>query len=108
MAERVEEAAEQDASTFLKETKKLMDIGFKSEIVLPGDDVTEIVTRVTKKIKLGKHATGYSPRFEEYSCVSGGGLVQMGDAVKCVNAGALRYRPPNRYWVDYKYKRVRH
>ena len=31
----------------------------------------------------------------------------MDDAVKCINAGTLRYRPPNRYWVDYKYKRVR-
>lgn len=37
----------------------------------------------------------------------GAGLKQLPDErIVCTNAGILRYRPANRYWVDYNYKRV--
>lgn len=43
-----------------------------------------------------------------YVCMIGAGLKQLPDErIVCTNAGILRYRPANRYWVDYNYKRVR-
>lgn len=44
---------EHDAESFLEDTKKAMDLGFQPQNVLPGDNVTDVVTRVTKKLKLG-------------------------------------------------------
>ena len=42
------------------------------------------------------------------SIVTGAGLKQLpDDRIVCTNAGILRYRPANRYWVEYNYKRVR-
>lgn len=38
----------------------------------------------------------------------GAGLKQLPDErIVCTNAGVLRYRPANRYWVEFNHKRVR-
>ena len=62
------------------ETKKLaadlldaFDINFVAQTVIPGDDVTAVVTRQSKRIKLA------------------GGIIASGSVVKAVRAGVLRY-----------------
>ncbi|CAN0238754.1 unnamed protein product, partial [Discosporangium mesarthrocarpum] len=59
-----------------------MDTRFVPSVTLPGDDVTEIVTRTTTNLRLGA------------------GLIQRGDNVLATRAGMLRYRPPCTYWVE--------
>ena len=72
---------------FLNETKKAMDLQFQPRIVLPGDVVTEDVTQVNKIVKLGT------------------GLEERNQKIVATHAGMLRYRPPNRFWVDFHHKR---
>ena len=71
------------ASLFMKKATNNIDTSFKSVAVLPGDNVTKYVTGFRKNIKLGV------------------GLHQVGEAVFCSQSGALRYRAPLTYWVEY-------
>ncbi|KAG3055668.1 hypothetical protein PC121_g15643 [Phytophthora cactorum] len=83
-----EEAADADASNFLEEAQRSVDFLFSSVVVLPGDDVTATLTKTTRRVKLGS------------------GLKQLPDErIVCTNAGVLRYRPSNRYWVEFNHKR---
>lgn len=83
-----EVAAAADASSFLEEAQRSVNFLFVPVVVLPGDDVTNIVTKNTRRVKLGA------------------GLKQVSyERIVCTNAGVLRYRPSNRYWIDYNYKR---
>lgn len=67
---------------FLKRQEQRMDHLFKAHVVLPGDNVTETTTRITRNIRLGP------------------GLLQRGDRILATRAGMLRYRPPSSYWVE--------
>lgn len=83
-----EDAADADAISFLKEAQRSVDFLFSSVIVLPGDDVTATLTKTNHRVKLGS------------------GLKQLPDErIVCTNAGILRYRPANRYWVEFNHKR---
>uniref|UniRef100_M4B8R8 Ribosomal RNA-processing protein 40 n=1 Tax=Hyaloperonospora arabidopsidis (strain Emoy2) TaxID=559515 RepID=M4B8R8_HYAAE len=83
-----EDVADADASSFLENAQRSVDFLFSSVVVLPGDDVTSTLTKTTRRVKLGA------------------GLKQLpDDRIVCTNAGILRYRPANRYWVEYNYKR---
>ncbi|ETV64836.1 hypothetical protein H257_18352 [Aphanomyces astaci] len=76
------------AEEFLLTAEKSIDLAFKTRTCLPGDDITQHITNVTQKLRLGA------------------GLVATTDnRVVCTNAGVLRYRPPNRYWLDFNHKR---
>ncbi|TYZ62044.1 hypothetical protein PybrP1_004635 [[Pythium] brassicae (nom. inval.)] len=87
-ADDAEATADSDATKFLEEAQRSVDFTFAPTVVLPGDDVTAALTKTTRCVKLGA------------------GLKQLSDQrVVCTNAGVLRYRPANRYWVDYNYKR---
>ncbi|RHY32844.1 hypothetical protein DYB32_002172 [Aphanomyces invadans] len=78
------------AEEFLLAAEKSIDLAFKPRTCLPGDDITQHITNVTQKLRLGA------------------GLVATCDnRVVSTNAGVLRYRPPNRYWLDFNHKRVR-
>ncbi|RHY55231.1 hypothetical protein DYB30_002581 [Aphanomyces astaci] len=67
------------AEEFLLTAEKSIDLAFKTRTCLPGDDITQHITNVTQKLRLGA------------------GLVATTDnRVVCTNAGVLRYRPPNR------------
>eukprot|EP00936_MAST-01D_sp_MAST-1D-sp1_P001616 g1616.t1 len=70
------------ADAFLDDLGGVVDTTFSPVPLLPGDDVTAIVTRVAKGLDLGD------------------GLQQQQDQVLAVRAGVLRYRPPNKYWVE--------
>ena len=70
------------ADAFLDDLGGVVDTAFSPAPVLPGDDLTSIVTRVATGLELGD------------------GLLQQGDQVLAVRAGVLRYRPPNKYWVE--------
>lgn len=71
------------ADDFLRRQELGMDPRFKATVVLPGDDVTETITRATRTLRLGP------------------GLVQHAqDKVLATRAGMLRYRPPCSYWVE--------
>ncbi|CEG40060.1 exosome complex exonuclease [Plasmopara halstedii] len=86
--ETVEDKASEDANSFLEEARRSVNFVFTPFVVLPGDDVTTTVTKTTRRVKLGA------------------GLKQLHDErIVCTNAGVLRYRPSNRYWIDYNYKR---
>lgn len=112
-------AAASDATKFLEEAQRAVDFTFAPTVVLPGDDVTAALTRTTRRVKLGASAAGYSsdvcggnrnsrPTLCARTMEKGAGLKQLPDErIVCTNAGVLRYRPANRYWVDYNYKRVR-
>lgn len=41
------------------------------------------------------------------SMCAGDGLVQRGDSLVVTKAGLLKFRPPNRFWVDTPQRRVR-
>ncbi|KAJ0402697.1 hypothetical protein P43SY_007839 [Pythium insidiosum] len=82
------DAAADDASRFLEDAQRHVDFTFSPTVVLPGDDVTDILTKQTKHVRLGA------------------GLRQVGEArIISSQAGVLRYRPPNRYWVEFDHKR---
>jgi hypothetical protein len=77
------------AEEFLLSTEKSIDLAFSPVTVLPGDDVSLHVTNITQKLRLGS------------------GLVASSNRVLSTNAGILRYRPPNRFWLEFNNKRVR-
>jgi exosome complex component RRP40 len=70
------------ASKFLTQAEKNVDIGFKSIVVLPGDDITKHVTKFQRSIKIGA------------------GLTSTEQTVIGTSAGTLRYRAPTTYWVE--------
>ncbi|CAK4085000.1 unnamed protein product [Aphanomyces euteiches] len=76
------------AEEFLISTEKSVDLAFTPRTCLPGDDVTQHITNVTRKLRLGA-----------------GLIADDQNRVVCTNAGVLRYRPPNRYWIDFNHKR---
>ncbi len=84
-----------DASEFLTSVEK--DIGgvpcdfstFQPTGVFPGMDVTEIVSRFGKRIKLGQ------------------GLVQQVESIVATRSGILLFQKPNVYWVDHYDHRYR-
>lgn len=83
-----EDVADADASSFLEDAQRSVDFLFSPIVVLPGDDVTATLTKTTRRVKLGA------------------GLKQLADErIVCTNAGVLRYRPANRYWVEFNHKR---
>ncbi|CAH0513502.1 unnamed protein product [Peronospora belbahrii] len=83
-----EATADANASNFLEDAQRSVDFLFSSVVVLPGDDVTSTLTKTTRCVKLGA------------------GLKQLpNDQIICTNAGVLRYRPANRYWVEFNHKR---
>jgi len=59
-----------------------VDLEFVARSVVPGENVTNSVTRLTKRIRVGK------------------GLRQNGEVVSAVRLGMLRYSPPATYWVE--------
>mmetsp|Transcript_22445 Transcript_22445/g.22633 ORF Transcript_22445/g.22633 Transcript_22445/m.22633 type:complete len:170 (+) Transcript_22445:51-560(+) len=75
------------AADFLKEATKNVDINFSPKGILPGDDVTDLVTGLKNVIKIGS------------------GLEQIENKVICNIGGTLRYRPPATYWVETNRKR---
>ncbi|RMX63599.1 hypothetical protein KXD40_006196 [Peronospora effusa] len=80
--------AEVNANSFLEDAQRSVDFLFSSFVVLPGDDVTSTLTTTTRRVKLGA------------------GLKHLPDnRIVCTNAGVLRYRPANRYWVEFNHKR---
>jgi exosome complex component RRP40 len=81
-ADDVDEIANDHASKFLSKATLNIDASFRTVAVLPGDNVTSLVTGLRKNIKLGA------------------GLHQVGDMVFSSAAGALRYRAPITYWVE--------
>jgi exosome complex component RRP40 len=81
-------SASSAAATFLDQAAAaVVDTSFQPIGVLPGDDVTAVAARVSRRLALGD------------------GLVQQGEAVIAVRAGVLRYRPPNRYWVEHNQRK---
>mmetsp|Transcript_25169 Transcript_25169/g.81194 ORF Transcript_25169/g.81194 Transcript_25169/m.81194 type:complete len:270 (+) Transcript_25169:15-824(+) len=81
------------ASTVESEAKSLLDeagkemAAFPSRSVLPGDDITDSVLQITAEVRIGD------------------GLAQRGDSLVVTKAGLLKFRPPNRFWVDTPQKR---
>ncbi|TDH67854.1 uncharacterized protein CCR75_007442 [Bremia lactucae] len=85
---QAEDAAAADASSFLNDAQRSVDFLFAPTVVLPGDDVTDTLTNTNRRVKLGS------------------GLKQVtNERIVCTTAGVLRYRPANRYWVDFYHKR---
>jgi exosome complex component RRP40 len=78
---------EELANSFLVQTAKKVNLGFKPVPVMPGEDVTSSVTSGSKSIKIGP------------------GLVQVGSRVQTVAPGVLKYRAPSNYWVETNRKR---
>ncbi|KAF0686807.1 Aste57867_21404 [Aphanomyces stellatus] len=76
------------AEEFLVSAEKSIDLAFTPRTCLPGDDVTQHITHVTQKLRLGA-----------------GLVADNNNRVLCTQAGVLRYRPPNRYWLDFNHKR---
>ncbi|KAG7383290.1 Exosome component 3 [Phytophthora pseudosyringae] len=83
-----DDADDADASSFLEDAQRSVDFLFSPFVVLPGDDVTATLTKTTRRVKIGA------------------GLKQLPDErIVCTNSGVLRYRPANRYWVEFNHKR---
>jgi len=84
----VEQANLEASENFLDALDKNVDISFKPRTVLPGDDVTSEITRISSSIKIGP------------------GLQQLKDGkIMATTAGMLSYRPKNQYWIDTSKKR---
>jgi len=75
------------AEEFLRGAKRSLDINFNPSVVIPGEDVTDLVTGLRSEITIGA------------------GLYQSGEKVFCNLGGMLRYRPPETYWVEANRKR---
>jgi hypothetical protein len=63
-----------------------VDLSFSSQAVIPGDDVTGVVTKQSKKIHLGA-GLYHDPKL---------------NTIKAVRSGILKYSPPATYWVESK------
>ncbi len=75
--------SEDYVSEFLENASKTLNTKFQPTNLLPGDNVTSIVTnQFVKGIILGR------------------GLIEKSNEVYAVNAGTLQYSPPSTYWVD--------
>lgn len=71
------------ASEFLENASKTLNTKFQPINLLPGDNITSIVTnQVVKGIILGR------------------GLIEKNKEVYAINAGTLQYSPPSTYWID--------
>lgn len=46
-------SAENDATKFLEDAQRAVDFTFAPTVVLPGDDVTAVLTKTTRRVKLG-------------------------------------------------------
>jgi hypothetical protein len=46
-----------DATKFLEEAQRAVDFTFSPTVVLPGDDVTGVLTKTSRRIKLGACAS---------------------------------------------------
>jgi exosome complex component RRP40 len=76
------EVVNDHATTFMKKANANVDLLFQSVAVLPGDDMTALVTGLRRNIKLGA------------------GLHQVGETVFSSIAGSLRYKAPITYWIE--------
>ena len=72
------------AANFLSGISSKIDTDFIPIAVLPGQDVTNHVTRKSKKVDIGN------------------GLRSQREAVLCTAPGTLRYRPPAHFYVEEK------
>lgn len=80
--EPTEEANLNFASQFIQEASQNVDLGFNSRTVLPGDDITDVVSGFRKSIKIGD------------------GIVKVKDQVRVSIAGKVKYRAPASYWIE--------
>ena len=75
--------SEDYVSEFLENASKALNTKFQPIKLLPGDNVTSIVTnQFVKGIILGR------------------GLIEKSNEVYAVNTGTLQYSPPSTYWID--------
>jgi exosome complex component RRP40 len=64
-----------------------LDLSFQPRIILPGDDLTETLSKSASTVKIGA------------------GLMYSKERVISTNVGELSYRPPSTYWVKSSKKR---
>lgn len=48
------------AEQFLEDAQRAVDFAFSPQVVLPGDDVTETVTKTSRRVQLGTRALSIS------------------------------------------------
>ena len=70
------------ASNFLNHISSKVDIEFIPIRVLPGQDVTSLISRKSSKVDIGN------------------GLRSQRESVVCTVPGTLRYRPPAHFYVE--------
>jgi exosome complex component RRP40 len=70
------------AAEMASELLETIDLSFQPQSVVPGEDVTAIVTRKSKQIRIGS------------------GLRRSGERVYAVRLGRLQYAAPSTFWVD--------
>lgn len=77
----------QFADNFIAQAEKKVNLSFQPVAVVPGEVVTELVSRGSKSIKIGA------------------GLEHENGSVHTTAAGILKYRAPGNYWVETDRKR---
>ena len=80
---------QQAAEGFMNMVEENCDISFTPQVVMAGDDVTDVVSKFKRTVKLG-NGLGI-----ENSTKSSGKEV-----VRVTVRGILRYKPPSNYWVE--------
>jgi hypothetical protein len=68
-------------------------------IVLPGDDVTEVITAAAEAAAASRSASGNAEAAASLAIRLGPGLVAEGSAVRATRAGVLCHRAPARFFV---------
>ena len=78
----IDEHCEDFAAQFLDTVQQNVDLSFRPKQVLPGENITELVTSFKQSVRIGA------------------GIQQEDDQFIACTCGTLKYRPPSSYWIE--------
>ena len=76
------ESSKRSAAELAADLLGSVDLTFSPQPVIPGDNVTSVVTRKSKRLRIGS------------------GLIHESGSVIATQLGTLRYAAPSTYWVE--------
>ena len=76
------EQSEGFAAQFLDSVQQNVDLSFRPKPVLPGENITSLITSFKQSIRIGT------------------GIQQEGHQFIACTTGTLKYRPPSTYWIE--------
>lgn len=73
------------ATKFLEDAQRAVDFTFAPTVVLPGDDVTSVLVKTTRRVKLGTCRRFKSAASCVFVCIAAVKMAELDDECKCTN-----------------------